>query len=135
MSAADLFRHLTGRGVVLKPDGLSLVVERASLLTDRDRNAIRANRDGLLAIARELADHDPLPNGARQLLGAIDWLGPLTIESLATVVRWRRGETIGMLLRLQDLGVVRRHGERWALTAQAERFALGPRDGQAEGVQ
>ena len=64
MGAPDLLHHLRGAGfaLVLTPDG-GIKVTPASALADADRQAIRANRAGLLALlaGAEASDLAALP--------------------------------------------------------------------------
>jgi hypothetical protein len=70
-----------------------------------------------------LPTDDPIPSGGREVLGLLD-LGGMSADELAAGLGWRRGEALGMLLRLRALGAVRQAGARWVLTRAADRYAV-----------
>lgn len=67
---------------------------------------------------------DPLPPGARDLLGWIDLLGPSPVEDVAIALMWPTGAATGLLMRLRGMGLVRNRNGFWSLTDAAEVHAL-----------
>jgi hypothetical protein len=72
----------------------------------------------------EPAKADPLTASAREVLGWLDTLGPLAADQLAIAMQCPRGAAFEQLFRLRSMRLVRRRGEVWQLTREAERFAL-----------
>ena len=67
-----LLTDFAARGIRLFPAGDNIIAEPASRLTDADRQAIRANKNDLIAY---LADRDALLDGEIDRLGMADgWL-------------------------------------------------------------
>lgn len=65
MSAADLLQRLTAAGLALQPDGPRVIVRPRSLLTDADREAIRAHKGALLALLSAASLHEPAETETR----------------------------------------------------------------------
>ena len=67
--------------------------------------------------------------GAHELLGLLDWLGPLDVASLSIAAgsTWSRGQVWGEVKHLLQIGFVRRYGQRFELTLSASRWAEADR--------
>jgi len=127
MEALELFESLTNRGLRLIAAPPKLLVEPSRLLTDADRQAIRAHKATLLLI---LLRSEQVEMETNRLANADGWR-PLPEHDSAARSLMRTCREYGVGLRVDPDGtlVIESHGRAWrslitAIEAHADAIAV-----------